>query len=521
MSIRRVGLILGFLCFVVFATLPTFDPFHAIAQNHLAERGLASLDAAPFARSLQLVAGLMLWMVIWWITEAIPLALTALVPLLVLPSFHIVGLGKGEVVDFSLLATARHYVSPVVLLFFGGFLLAAAMRRWHLDRRITLWMLTRGRLAESSRATLFGVMAVTAFLSMWISNTATCAMMLPLSLGILGYVNARPGQSNFGKGLMLGIAWSASIGGVGTLIGTPPNGIAVGVLNAFFTGDPSYTRITFLDWMKFGIPLVAAFLPVAWLILLKCFPPEVSAFEGGKERLTAELHSLGTMTAGERGTISVFLTAVALWVGLPFREQIFPEPILARISWLDEYTTGLIAGLALFVIPVSIKQRVFLLHWTDLRKVEWGALAIVGGGIALSDAMFKTGFASWIASTFIALIGSPPTVVMMLAVVFFVDFLTEIATNSAVISMMAPVVISIAQSTGENAVALTVAAAVASSLAFMLPVATPPNAIVYGTGYVGMKDMMKAGLMLDIAGWLIAVSILILYGGVIFGVFAL
>lgn len=521
MNLRRVGLIIGLLCFLVLAALPTLESFHEVARRFLAEHGLPQLDASPYARSLQIVAGLMLWMVIWWMTEAIPLPLTALLPVVVLPALQIVGLSKNGAFEFSLVATARHYASPVVLLFFGGFLLAAAMRRWRLDRRMTLWMLTRGHLADSSRATLFGIMAVSAFLSMWISNTATCAMMLPLSLGILGYIGAEPGRSRYGTALMLGIAWAASIGGVGTLIGTPPNGIAVGVLNDFFAQDPSYHRITFLDWITFGLPLVATFLPVAWLVLIKLFPPEVSAFEGGKERLIDELRRLGKMTAGEKGTIAVFLTAVAFWLGLPFREQILPDAMLPHIRWLDEYTTGLLAGLSLFVIPVSLRERVFLLHWRDLRNVEWGALAIVGGGIALSDAMFKTGFASWIASSFIALIGSPPTVVMMLAIVFFIDFLTEIATNSAVITMMAPVVISIAQRAGENPIALTVAAAIASSLAFMLPVATPPNAIVYGTGYVRMSDMIKAGIVLDIVGWLLAVGVLVLFGGVIFGVFGL
>jgi sodium-dependent dicarboxylate transporter 2/3/5 len=364
-------------------------------------------------------------------------------------------------------------------------------------------------------------MTVTAFLSMWISNTATCAMMLPLSLGLLGYIGAEPGKSRYGTSLMLGIAWAASIGGVGSLIGTPPNGIAVGVLNAHFAHDPSYHRITFLDWMTFGVPLVVCFLPVAWLVLIKLFPPEVNAFEGGKKRLLDEFHRLGKFSRGEKGSVAVFSLAVVLWLTLPFRAELLPAGILSHIEWLDEYTTGLIAGLLLFIIPVRIRERTFLLHWKDLRNVEWGALAIVGGGIALSDAMFKTGFASWIATSFISMVGSPSTVVMMFAVVFFIDFLTEIATNSAVISMMAPVVISIAQRTGENPVALAVAAAIASSMAFMLPVATPPNAIVYGTGYVKMKDMMRAGIVLDILGWLLAIGVLLVFGWMIFGVFSL
>ncbi len=521
MTFQRFGLVLGLLFFVLAIAFPPLDTFHAVSGTFMAEQGLTGIDGAQLARSMQIVAGLMLWMVVWWITEAIPLAWTAFLPLVVAPLLGMVGLSKGGVVELTFPTIARHYVSPVVLLFFGGFLLAASMRRWHLDRRMTLWILTRGRLADSSRATLFGMMAVSAFVSMWISNTATCAMMLPLSLGILGYIGAEPGKSRYGTSLMLGIAWAASIGGVGSLIGTPPNGIAVGVLNTHFAHDPSYHRITFLDWMKFGVPLVVCFLPAAWVVLVRLFPPEVDAFEGGKERLLTEFRRLGKVSRGEKGSIVVFSMAVILWLTLPFREVLLPACLVSRITWLDEYTTGLIAGLLLFVIPVDLKERTFLLHWRDLRNVEWGALAIVGGGIALSDAMFKTGFASWIAHTFITVIGSPSTLVMMFAIVFFIDFLTEIATNSAVISMMAPVVISIAQQTGGNPVALTIAAAIASSMAFMLPVATPPNAIVYGTGYVTMRDMMRAGVVLDIVGWLLVVGVLVVFGWMIFGVISL
>lgn len=520
MNLKSAGLAVGIIAFISLLILPPFETFHDAAQRFITEQQLA-LDVAPLARSMQTVAGLMSIMVVWWLTEAIPFSLTAFLPLIVLPLFSIIGASKKQVFEFSIFNTAQNYFSPVVLLFLGGFFLAAAMRRWQLDRRLTLWILTRGTLADDSRKTLFGMMAGTAFISMWISNTATCAMMLPLSLGILAYIGAEPGKSNYGTALMLGIAWAASIGGMGTLIGTPPNGIAIGILNSAMANDPTYHRITFLDWMKFGVPYVVLFLPVAWFVLLKVFPPEVSSFEGGKKRLLDELHSLGRMSSGEKGSIVVFLIAVALWLVLPFREQLLPPQFVPSIRWLDEYTTGLLAGVLLFVIPVNMRERKFLLHWKDLRFVEWGALAIVGGGIALSDAMFKTGFASWLAASFVSLFGSPSTIVMMLAIVFFIDFLTEIATNSAVISMMAPVVISIAKSTGENPIALTIAAALASSMAFMLPVGTPPNALVYGTGYIRLKDMIKAGFILDILGWLFTVGILVVFGWLIFNVFSL
>ncbi len=519
MNKQTFGSLLGATLFAVLVFLPPFETFRVAAQLFAGDQHATHIDI--LARSMQLISGLMGLMVIWWITEVMKLAYTALLPLVILPLFGVIGLSNNQLHEFSIINTAKNYFSPVVMLFFGGFLLAGAMRRWKLDRRLTLWILTRGRLAEDSRKTLFGMMVVSAISSMWISNTATCAMLLPLSVGILTYIGAEPGKSNFGKALMLGIAWAASIGGMGTLIGTPPNGIAVGILNTAFAGDPTYQRITFLDWMKFGVPYVILFLPVAWFVLLKVFPPEVSSFEGGKKRLMEEFRTLGPMTRGEKGSIVVFFCAVVLWLALPFREQLLPQHILAHITWLDEYTTGLFAGMALFLVPVSFRERTFLLHWRDFKYVEWGALAIVGGGIALSDGMFKTGFAAWLASSFVSLFGSPSTIEMMFAIVLFIDLLTEVATNSAVISMMTPVVIAIAQTTGENPIALSIAAALASSMAFMLPVATPPNALVYGTGYIQLKDMIKAGFILDILGWLFTIGILMVFGWFVFGVFSL
>jgi sodium-dependent dicarboxylate transporter 2/3/5 len=416
---------------------------------------------------------------------------------------------------FSVVA---NYANPVIYLFLGGFLIAAAMQKWKLDRRLTLWLLTRGRISADARTILLGVMAVTAFLSMWISNTATTAMMLPLGVGILASLGCQPGESKFATALMLGIAWSASIGGMGTIIGTPPNGIALGILNATFADDPAYHRITFLDWLKIGVPYVALFIPVAWFVLLRMFPPDVRSAGGGVQQLRSEYQSLSPLSRGEKGTIAIFLLAAFLWIVMPFREHIFPSAVAEHLAWLDEYAIGILAGVLLFFIPVNLAEGTFVLDWHDSRFVEWGTLILFGGGIALSDAMFKSGLASWIAYTFIGILGTPSTLVMIFAVVLLVDFLTEITSNTAVTTIMVPIVISVARTAGENPVTLAIATALAASMAFMLPVATPPNALVYATGRIRLMDMVKAGLILDVLGWLFTVGVLVVFGWWLFDV---
>ncbi len=523
MKLKIVGIVIGAALFLALVLLPPFQTFHDAAQRFLAEQTSTSLNLTTetLARSMQTVAAMMALMVTWWLTEAIRLAYTALVPLIVLPLFGVTGFSKNQPFEFSVLSTLTNYFSPVVLLFLGGFLIAAAMQKWKLDRRFTLWFLTRWRFAEDSRLTLLGMMLVTAFISMWISNTATTAMMLPLGLGILSLIGAKPGESRYGTALMLGIAWSSSIGGVGTLLGTPPNGIAVGILNTTLASDPSFHRITFVDWLKFGIPFVILFLPVAWFVLMKAFPAEVAAFRGGKKQLLHDFHSLGNFSAGEKGAIIAFGTAVFLWIATPFADQFLPQKFVEKIRWLDEYNIGLIVGVSLFFIPLSLRERSFMLHWRDTRFVEWSALLITGGGIALSNAMFKTGFASWLASSLVAMFGSPSIIVMMFVIALFVVLLTEIASNSAVTSMMVPVVISIAKTTGYDPVALALTATFAATMGFMMPVGTPPNAMVYATGFIRMKDMVRVGFILDLLSWLFTVGILVIFGWLIFGVISL
>ena len=517
MKTRTSGFLFGLLFFFLIAFLPTFEAFQVAAEKTLAGQSL-QLDVETLARSMQVVLTLVSLMVIWWITDAVPLAATALLPAIILPLFHVSGVQGKTVFEFTPRNVLHNYASPVIFLFFGGFLIAGAMQRWKLDKRFTLWLLTRGNIANNTRSTLLGLMTVSALLSMWISNTATAAMMLPIGLGILSVVDSKPGESRFGTALMLGIAWSASVGGIGTIIGTPPNGIALGILESTFSNDPNYQHISFLDWMKFGVPLVIGFIPMIWLLLLKLYPPEMPSLPGGKTRLLDERLKLGPLSTGEKGTLAVFAFAVVSWVSNPFWGSILPLPLVTQLSWIDEYSIGLLAGIILFFIPINLRGGVFLLDWRDTKFVDWGTLLLFGGGIALSEALFKTGLAGLLATSFIGIFGTPSTLITIVIVVLLVSFLTEITSNTAITSMMVPIVISIALSAGENPVALAVAVAIAASMAFMLPVATPTNALVYSTGYIRMGQMIKAGFWLDLLGWLFTVVILVVVANWMFGV---
>ena len=512
---RQIGFLLGLVLFALLIAIPPFAGFHDLAEEIIRNQQV-DMDPSVLAASAQYVTALLLLMVVWWITEAIPLPATALLPAITLPLFHVVGVSGSEVYQFTFKNALVNYANPVIYLFLGGFLLAAAMQKWGLDRRITLWLLTRGSLANSSRAILFAMMSVTALLSMWISNTACTAMMLPLGLGILRLMDLHPGSSRFGLVLMLGIAWAASIGGVGTVIGTPPNGIALGILNA--TLPATAVRLTFLDWMKIGIPFVIVMIPLAWGILVLANPPEVRSLPGGKERLLQERATLNRLQRGEKLAMAVFMCAVMLWISNPFWPDLLPSSLAANLSWVNEYTIGLLVGVLCFVLPVNVREPRFLLDWKDAVFVDWGTLILFGGGIALSDAMFKTGLATLIATSFVGAFGSPSTIVLVVVIVFLAAALTEVTSNTAVTSMLAPIVISVAMNTNSSPVTLVVAAAFGASMAFMLPVATPPNALVYGTGFVSIRQMLRNGIMLDLLGWVTTVLILYVFGVWLFGI---
>jgi sodium-dependent dicarboxylate transporter 2/3/5 len=506
------GFILGPVVFFLILFINTPAGFIQNAKN-LFQDPASEEQILQLAYGTKVTLALLLLMVIWWVTEAVPIPVTAILPGIVLPLFHITGVYQHKIFQFTGKNILSNYANPIIFLFLAGFLLAAALQKWKLDKRLTLYILTRGNLANNTASVLLGMMGISAFLSMWISNTATTAMLLPLGAGILVQSNSKTGESNFGKSLMLGIAWGASIGGVGTIIGTPPNGICVSILSS-----SGIRQINFIEWMKFGIPFVILFIPVAWFIILKVFPPEIKNIQGGKKLLIKQQSELGKWTKAEKLTITGFFITVILWISNPFWNYVLPQTLSENLRWFDENIIALFGVLVLFLLPVNWKEQKFVLDWSDAKFVDWGTLLLFGGGIALSDGMFKTGLANWMAETAVSFLGSPSTFVIMFVLIILLELLTEVTSNTAVVSMMVPIIISIAKGTGNDPVALSVAATLAASMAFMLPVATPPNALVYGTGYIKITDMIKGGIILDIIAWFFTAAVIYFIADKLLGV---
>lgn len=489
----NIGFFLGLFVFVVVLIMPVPQAFVYYAGQKLNTSEITP-DVLKLSYSMKISLALMFLMIIWWISEAVPIPVTSLLPGIVLPIFQTYGVQDGKLIELNGKNVFLNYANPVIFLFLAGFLIAGALQKWGIDKRIALWILTRGNIARSPGKILFGLIFATALISMWVSNTATTAMMLPIGLGILSKLNIGFG-SNFGKMIMFGIAYASSVGGVGTIIGTPPNGIAVSILS-----KEKIARISFLDWMMFGVPFVIFALPILWVVLKVVFKVDVSISDQVKKTLINEKDKLGKLTKAEKLTLFGFLLTVSLWVTNPFWHFI---PFVGdKLKWFDEYLIAVFGSVVLFVLPVDFSRRKFVLDWGDSKYVDWGTLLLFGGGIALSDAMFKTGLANLISTEFVKLFGHPSPVLLIPIVVILIDFLTEVTSNTAVTSMMVPILISICSELNVNPLVLVLPATVASSMAFMLPVATPPNAIVYGTRYVSLKDMLKVGFILDLIMWI-------------------
>lgn len=453
----KIGLFLGPLVFVLILLF-----FHPEGLSAPANAVLASVS----------------WIAIWWITEALPIAVTALLPIVLFP------LTNG----MSLSETTESYGHKYVFLYIGGFIIAIAIEKWKLHKRIALHIINV--VGTNMSNIILGFMLATAFLSMWISNTATAVMILPVGMAIVIQLKDNPATlqnetSILGKALMLAIAYSASIGGIATLIGTPPNLVFAGIVKQTYN-----VEISFLQWFKFGIVISTVLLVICWYYLTRiAFDFKGKTFPGGKAEIKRQIKELGPITFEEKLVLIVFGTTAFCWITRSFLLQgLLPE--------IDDTIIAIGFALVLFLLP-SKQSGTALLDWEDAVKLPWGIILLFGGGMALALGFETSGLAVWIGNHLSAL-GNLHLFMLLLVLITAVNFLTEITSNLATTAMLLPVLVSIATAVGLHPYFLLVGATLAASCAFMLPVATPPNAVVFGSGYIKIEDMVKKGFVLNL-----------------------
>lgn len=418
-----------------------------------------------------------LWMAVWWVTEAVSISVTALLPIVLFPL-------TGTV---DLETTTAAYGNKYIFLFMGGFILAIAIQKWNLHKRIALNIIKS--IGTNVFSIILGFMVATAFLSMWISNTATVVMLLPMGLSIIALLEDNPStvkieNERFGKALMLGMAYAASIGGIATLIGTPPNLIFAGFLSESYGID-----ISFWQWFKYGFPISVILLFIAWIYLTRfAFNFKQTEFPGGKDEVNKLLVELGPLTREEKSVLGIFVLTAFFWITRSF---LFIE----IIPMLDDTIIAMGFAILLFTIPAnSTGERI--ITWEDAVKMPWGIIILFGGGMALAAGFQKTGLAEWFGGQ-ISLLQNLSLFMLIVVIIAAVNFLTEVTSNTASTAMLLPMVAPVAIALEINPYLLLVATTTAASCAFMLPVATPPNAVVFGSGYLSIPDMIKSGLFMN------------------------
>lgn len=536
----RVGLWLGPLAFLFILFFLELDP-----QNPAATR----------------MAAIVALMAIWWITEAIPLAATALLPIVLFPLMGIMRgreLPAGSRLDFSSVPAngdfsvsdfdiifpnvANQYMDWIILLFMGGFIIAIAVEKWNLHKRIALHILRI--IGGQPHRLVLGFMIATGFLSMWLSNTATALMMMPMGMSLIllyeelnekivadgGVVSER--APNFALTLLLGIAYSASIGGFATLIGTPPNGVLITQMSQLF---PEAPEITFSSWMLFALPMSAVYMVLAWLVLTRLvFPLPATTPFSGKEFIQTEIKKLGPMSSEEKRVGCVFGLAALLW--MTRKERLFGaevdifgwshylDQILISLGsdpvgyLIDDGTVSIAMALTLFILPASKQVGGRILDWEDTKKVPWGILLLFGGGLALAKGFSTSGLSVYIASQLQVLLGDASPLAIVISTSGVITGLTEVMSNTATISLAVPIMASMAQAIGVHPLLLLIPSTLAASCAFMLPVSTPPNAIVYGSGRVPIMKMVIAGFWLDVLSIFLLTGFVYTLGHLTFGV---
>ncbi|MDA9094050.1 DASS family sodium-coupled anion symporter [Nitrosomonadales bacterium] len=431
------------------------------------------------------VAAVALLMAAWWGTEAVPLPVTALVPLAAFPLLQI----------SSLKETAISYANPHIFLFLGGFILALAIQRSGLHKRLALSVASKVNASAGSIVGAF--MCISFFISMWVMNTSTTLMLLPICLAICIYIKeALPGLpnkqiKNFEIALFLGIAYASSIGGMSSLIGTAPNIVFAGFMQENYNID-----ISFMDWMKIALPIGLMMLVASFIILTKIIYP--STFEinvATKSKINQALEKLGGISRDEKKVFIIFLIAASLWISRPYLK--YHEILLG----LTDAGIAILAAILLFILP-SDNKKSNLLEWDETKKLPWGLLLLFGGGLSLASSISSSGLGQWLGTSFSLLVDLKPWLIILLITTFIV-FLTELTSNTATTSTFLPIATSIAVAISVAPISIAIPLVMASSLAFMLPVATPPNAIVYGSGKITIGNMIRAGFILNLIGILI------------------
>lgn len=475
---KLIPLILGPLVALLF--------YFILPEQYITSAGVSE----TFSHAARACAAIVLWMAIWWFTEAVPIAVTSLLPIVLFPLFGVMGSSD----------TLKEYANGTIFLFLGGFLIAAGIARWHLDRRIAL--LTIRIVGTKPQQIILGLLLSTSFISAWVSNTATAAMMVPIALAVLKVVRSTRedlpidrAEHNFGVCVLLAVAYGASLGGVLTLIGTPPNGIF-----ARFVEQTYNVSVSFIDWMLIAFPIVVVMIAATQLLMTKVlFRELVSELPGGKDWVMHEYSKLGPMSRGEKIVLTVFVTAALLWCFGPVIRGIQIGD-MTPFKPLSDTVIAMGAGIILFIIPVDYKRGVHALDWSSASDtVAWDVLLLFGGGLSMAAAIQKTGLADIIGAqtTFLS---SLPEVAAISGLTTLTVFASEFTSNTALAATMMPLVAAVADSISMHPEALLVATTFGASLAFMMPVGTPPNAIIFGTGRIRIAEMIRAGFWLNVCG---------------------
>jgi len=449
-------------------------------------------------------------MAVWWITEAIPIAATALIPVVLFPIFGVMS-GKD---------VAPQYFNNVIFLFIGGFIIALAMQKWSLHRRIALKIIML--IGVSRKKVVLGFMAATAFLSMWISNTATAMMMLPIALAVIDKLEDNFGAEKvrkFSIGLLIGVAYSASIGGIATLIGTPPNLAFSRIIKIYF---PEAPEISFARWLIFGLPFVIIFLLIVWQFITLIFVRGETRLRADVEIFKSEYRRLGKIKFEEKVILIAFALVAFLWIfrknielgalTIPGWSGLFPEA-----SFIDDGTVAIAIAMLFFLIPSRAHHRGRLMDWHTAVKLPWGIVILFGGGFALAAGFEQSGLSAWLGGQLTGFSHFPP-ILIIIAVCLMMTFLTELTSNTATTQMILPVLAALAVAIRINPLMLMIPATLSASCAFMLPVATPPNAIIFGSGRITINRLAKTGVLLNFIGVIIITLAIYVLGRYVFNI---